>query len=84
MTIIDLLGIVAGICTTLSLVPQIVKIHTTKRTRDLSLSMFLIFTVGVALWLVYGFIINKAPIIIANLVTINFCGYLIWAKIRYN
>ncbi len=78
------LGIVAGLCTTLSLVPQIIKTYRTRHTEDLSLGMFCLLAVGVAMWGVYGVLINALPIVIANAITFLLCFYIIIMKIRFH
>jgi len=50
----DVLGLAAGICTTLSVVPQIKKAWETKKVEDVSPGMFSILIVGVFLWVFYG------------------------------
>ena len=76
----DLLGSMAAFCTTIAFVPQAVTIHKTRSTRDISLAMFSIFTLGVMLWLVYGLVIERWPIIIANAVTFTLAGYILYMK----
>ena len=65
----ELLGLIAGLFTTIAFVPQVVKIWKSKHAHDISLAMFAIFSAGVALWIVYGFIIGSLPVILANIVT---------------
>ena len=65
----ELLGLIAGLFTTIAFVPQVVKIWKSKHAQDVSLAMFAIFNTGVALWIVYGFIIGSLPVILANSVT---------------
>ena len=65
----ELLGLIAGLFTTIAFVPQVVKIWKSKHAHDVSLAMFAIFSAGVALWIVYGFIIGSLPVILANSVT---------------
>ena len=65
----ELLGLIAGLFTTIAFVPQVVKIWKSKHAHDISLAMFAIFTTGVALWIVYGFIIGSLPVILSNIVT---------------
>jgi MtN3 and saliva related transmembrane protein len=67
---IDLIGLAAGGLTTVSFVPQVLKIWRTKSGRDVSYGMFLLFSLGVLLWLVYGLMLNALPIIVANAVTL--------------
>lgn len=77
----DLIGYVAAFCTTIAFVPQARTVWKTRSTRDLSLAMFLIFTVGVALWLVYGLLLGSWPITIANIFTLILAGYILFMKI---
>jgi MtN3 and saliva related transmembrane protein len=66
----DWVGMAAGALTTVSLVPQVVKTWRTRSTKDISLGMFLLFTFGVILWLIYGTMIRSMPVIVANSVTL--------------
>jgi len=60
-----LIGGAAATCTTLSFVPQLVKIHR-QGGRDLSYGMLLLYLLGLALWLIYGVRIEAAEVIAAN------------------
>ncbi len=75
------IGMVAGICTTISFIPQIVKIIRTNHTRDISLLMYCVFAAGVSLWLVYGLFLKSYPMIIANGITLFFCFFILTRKI---
>jgi MtN3 and saliva related transmembrane protein len=66
MDFVSVLGIIAGICTTSSIIPQIRKAWTTKEVDDLSPIWLGILILGVALWTVYGIIKGDIPIIIFN------------------
>ena len=66
METITVIGIVAGICTTIAVVPQIVRTWKTKKVMDVSISMFIVLIVGVALWTLYGILKKDIPIIITN------------------
>jgi MtN3 and saliva related transmembrane protein len=81
---IDLLGLLAGALTTIAFVPQLLKLHATKSGKDVSARMFLIFSTGVMLWLVYGILIRSAPIIIANSLTLLMSLVILALKLRYN
>jgi MtN3 and saliva related transmembrane protein len=83
MKSITLLGFVAGTLTTLSFLPQVHKAWRTKRCDDLSMGMLLSFGTGVLLWMVYGFFLRAAPIIVANVVTLALIAALIILKARY-
>jgi len=77
------LGIVAGTLTTTSLLPQVIKAHQSRQTKDISLLMFVISAAGLALWLIYGCLTGAVPIILANGITLALCSYLIYLKVRY-
>jgi len=78
------IGIAAACLTTLSFVPQ--ALHTL-RTRDvsgISLGMYSAFTLGVALWLVYGLILGAWPVIIANLATLALASSILAMRLRFH
>jgi MtN3 and saliva related transmembrane protein len=66
MSITNTIGLIAGVFTTGSILPQLIKILKSRHTRDISLLMYIFLTLGVLLWLIYGLIINELPIILAN------------------
>jgi len=82
--IATIIGLVAATGTTLSFLPQAMRIIKTKHTKDLSLAMYLIFTTGVFLWLIYGILIKDLPVIIANAITLLFTSTILIFKIKYN
>ncbi len=84
MSTIDLIGLLAGTLTTVAFVPQLLKIHATKSGKDVSARMFLIFSAGVMLWLVYGILIGSLPVILANAVTLVLSLLIMALKIRYS
>lgn len=70
MDVITIVGLLGGTLTTISFFPQVIRIWKTRSTKDLSLSMFLLFAAGVVMWLIYGIFSRQWPIILANLVTL--------------
>jgi MtN3 and saliva related transmembrane protein len=78
----ELTGYVAAALTTLSFVPQVWKTLRTRDTRAISLGMYLMFSLGVALWLVYGVLIAAWPIILANGVTLMLTSTVLWLKLK--
>jgi MtN3 and saliva related transmembrane protein len=78
----EFVGLAAGILTTLSFLPQVIRIFKTQSTKDISLSMYLIFCTGVCLWFAYGLLINSWAILIANGMTIILSGIVLVMKIR--
>ena len=82
-TLMELVGSLAGLLTTIAFLPQVIKTYKSRSAKDLSLGMFLLFTFGVFAWLIYGIGINKLPIIIANSVTLVLAGMILAAKFRF-
>lgn len=64
---IETVGIAAGICTAISLLPQIIKLIRDKKAQDISLYYLFVLLVGLALWTYYGFLKDDLPIIATNL-----------------
>ncbi len=83
MTLIDLIGTLAAILTTASFLPQALHTFQTKDVRGISLGMYSVFTVGVALWLVYGLLLQAWPIVIANVITLALASAILVMKLRY-
>ncbi len=83
MESINLLGLIAGSLTTVSFVPQVVRIWRTRSTHDISLLMFSIFSAGVVCWLWYGISLGSWPIIVANIVTLALSLTVLCFKILY-
>jgi MtN3 and saliva related transmembrane protein len=83
MNATNALGLLAGSLTTLAFLPQVIKTWKSRSAKDLSLGMFLIFTVGVALWLAYGVLIQDVPVIAANVVTLILASTLLFFKLRW-
>lgn len=79
----DLIGAVAAVLTTVAFVPQVWRIWKTRSARDLSLPMYAIFTVGVALWFVYGLELGAWPIIACNGLTLLLAGTVLAMKLRF-
>ena len=77
------LGYIAGFFTTIYFLPQVLKVWRTKSTKDISIWMFLIFTTGVLLWLIYGLMIINYSLIIANTITLILSISILIAKILF-
>ncbi|WP_045223631.1 SemiSWEET transporter [Methyloterricola oryzae] len=83
MNYIDVIGMLAGGLTTVSLVPQVLKIWRTRSANDISLGMFALFGLGVVLWLADGLLIDALPVIVANAVTLVLTLTIILMKWRF-
>lgn len=79
----DTLGLIAGALTSISFLPQVIKTWRSGSARDLSLSMFGIFSLGVTLWLIYGLKVNSIPIIAANALTLALCLVILYFKVKF-
>lgn len=64
------IGLLAGILTTLAYLPQVIKIWRSRSSKDISLLMVSLNCSGIFLWLVYGVLLRSLPIIAANGVTL--------------
>lgn len=82
MTLADLIGGVAACLTTLSFFPQAWRVIRTGDTQAISLVMYLMFTLGVACWGIYGLMTWQWSIIIANGITVTTAAIILSLKIR--
>jgi len=80
---IEIVGLAAGVLTTIAYLPQVHKTWKTKSVKELSLSMYLVMFTGVSLWLTYGILIESISIILANTVTIMLTLIIIFFKLKY-
>ena len=81
---LEIMGYTAGALTTLAFVPQVLQIYRTKSVKDVSLAMFLLFTLGVALWLGYGIMTHSFPVVAANATTLVLSFVILYFKWKYN
>lgn len=78
----ELIGGLAATLTTCSFIPQVWRVMQTKHTKDISLTMYALFTAGVTLWLIYGILLGAWPIIVANGITLLLAGMVLILKLR--
>ncbi|MCE1226721.1 MAG: SemiSWEET transporter [Geobacteraceae bacterium] len=71
-----LIGLIAGLLTSIAALPQVVKTWRSRHARDLSIWQPLLLSLGVALWLIYGMLIGDTPLILAN-ITPLICNLLL-------
>jgi MtN3 and saliva related transmembrane protein len=71
MNVTNGIGLFAAFCTTVSYFPQLKKCWETKSAGDLSLKTFSVLALGIALWVVYGFLQSDWVIVLAN--SVSFC-----------
>ena len=80
---IKIVGYIAAASTTIAFLPQAIQTIKTKDTRAISLGMYILFTFGVLMWLIYGIFNKDWPIIIANAVTLMLAVVILFYKVRY-
>lgn len=76
-------GYLAAAMTTLAFVPQALKTIRTRDTRGISLGMYVVFTIGIAFWLVYGIALNSTPMILSNIVTFLLSATILGLKLKH-
>jgi MtN3 and saliva related transmembrane protein len=81
---INAIGYAAATMTTVSFVPQLLRVIRLRSARDVSLGMFLIFSAGTLTWLVYGVLAHSAPVWIANAVTLALAVSILVLKLRFD
>lgn len=79
----DVFGSIAATLTTLCFVPQALKVVREKDTSGISLIMYMMFTVGVVFWLIYGIMLDRWPMIIANIITLVLALTILAMKLRH-
>lgn len=77
----EIIGYMAASLTTLSFLPQAIKVIKTRDTKSISLIMYILFSIGVALWLIYGILLINLPILIANAVTLALALVILYFKL---
>ena len=80
---IDWVGSAAACLTTASFVPQAWHTFRSRDVSGISLTMYSLFTLGVAMWLVYGILLLAWPIIIANVITTSLALMILVMKLKY-
>ena len=79
----DWIGFAAAALTTTSFVPQAWLTFKTRDVSGISLGMYSAFTLGVALWLLYGVMLSAWPIVVANAITLALACAILGMKLRY-
>ena len=80
---IEILGLIAGIITSMGFLPQLFKSYKTKKLDDVSYFMPAVLSLGMGIWFVYGYLINSIAVMAANTFGILCCICLILMKNSY-
>ncbi|WP_058910845.1 SemiSWEET transporter [Entomohabitans teleogrylli] len=78
----SLIGYIAASLTTLSFLPQAIKVITTRNTQGISRLMYIMFVCGLMMWLIYGLLIDDAVVSVANFLTLVFALPILVIKYR--
>jgi len=81
---VNLIGFLAAACTTISFVPQLVRVWQLRSAREISLIMFSVFSCGVFLWLLYGIFVRSVPFILANAISLALSLGILALKLRFD
>lgn len=79
----EFIGYLAAGLTTASFLPQAWQTYRTRDVRSISLLMYSVFTLGVALWLVYGLLLGAWPVVVANTITLGLAASILGMKLKY-
>ena len=81
---VEALGFIAAFCTSAAFLPQLLRIVRLRSARDISLPTFLMFSIGVFLWLLYGLYTGSKPVIASNGVTLVLSVTILVLKLHYD
>ena len=83
MDIINIVGAAGGIVSSVTFLPQVIKIWKTKSAKDLSMVTLLFLVLNVSLWLLYGILTNLYPIIITNGIVLSMVFIMVYFKLTF-
>ena len=83
MDIINIVGAAGGIVSSVTFLPQVIKIWKTKSAKDLSMGTLLFLVLNVSLWLLYGILTNLYPIIITNGIVLSMVFIMLYFKLTF-
>jgi MtN3 and saliva related transmembrane protein len=81
--LIDTIGMAGAVLTTVCWLPQAIQVVRSRDTAALSLTGTVAFTIGIALWLIYGLALMDWPLITSDAVTLALMTVIVAMKVRY-
>lgn len=78
-----MIGIIAALLTTFAFLPQVIRVVKTKDTESIALGMYIMQSIGIALWLAHGIHIGDLPLILANSISFLLSGTILLYKLKY-
>lgn len=82
MSSTEILGLMAACLTTMAFLPQAIHSWRSRDVSGVSLTMYCTFTLGVALWLAYGLLIQSLPVVLSNLITFPLSLSILFLKLK--
>lgn len=83
MDIKNIVGIAGSIFSSVSFLPQVIKLWKTRSAKDLSMMTLLFLILNVSTWLTYGILINDFPIIITNIIVLSMVLLMVYFKLTF-
>jgi MtN3 and saliva related transmembrane protein len=77
-----ILGTVAGLLSTASFAPQVLKAWRERDTAAISKRMYIVTVTAFVLWSIYGFLLGSVPLIVFNLLSLAMSATILVLKIR--
>jgi MtN3 and saliva related transmembrane protein len=81
---VTLIGSVAAVLTTVAFLPQLLRVWKLKRADEISFATYVVFSVGMVIWLLYGVLVGSWPIILANAITLAIAISILALKVRWD
>ena len=79
---VELLGLLAGVIGIIAWIPQIIQVWVHKRHDGLSLTTFAVVAIALALWLVYGILVESLAMVAANIMTLTVIGVVFFGVLK--
>jgi MtN3 and saliva related transmembrane protein len=83
LSLIEALGLLAGLLVTCSMIPQIIRVFKLRSAREISLLFTSSLLLGLIAWLAYGLSLGLLPVIVWNGIGAALAATLLYAKLRY-
>ena len=83
MKLVEILGLAAGTITSITFLPQVIRIWKTKSVKDISFLMMLLLILGTSLWLTYGLLFKDTAIIYTNVMVLIMSLIMFYFKVKY-
>ncbi len=83
MKLAEILGLAAGTITSITFLPQVIRIWKTRSVKDISMLMMVLLVLGTSCWLTYGLLMKDTAIIYTNIMVLAMSLIMFFFKIKY-